>query len=138
MDKYDRLTQYLRLVSLLLLIQFLLGMYVNLYVSIPTGTQSFADYMSASPVLAAHIVLAFFIVVADFMALFMAIHARIGNFYIFSVMVSLITIVAAGISGLLFLMAGQNNIYSYLMAFFFLISFAFLGFGMTGTRKAKS
>ena len=138
MDKYERLSMSLGLVTMLLGIQFLLGMYINLYVSLPSGTHSFAGYMASSPVVATHVVMAFLVVVVDFMAFFMAIHARIGNLYIFSVLLSLISIVISGVSGMLFLMAGESNLYSFLMALFFLLAFAFIGFGMTGTRKAKS
>lgn len=126
------------LVTMLLVLQFILGLYVALFVKIPTETTSFVSYMQVSAVLAAHIVLAFFLVVADFMAFFMAIHARIGNKYIFSAMLSLITIVLAGVSGIMYLMAGQMAIYSYLMAAFMVISFACVGIATAGTRKAKS
>lgn len=138
MDRYERLSMSLGLVTMFLGIQFLLGMYINLYVNIPVGTHSFASYMSDNAFLAAHIVVAFFVIILNFMAFFMAIHARIGNFYIFSVLMSMVSIVLAGVFGMLFIMAGGNDVYSYLMAFFFLVAFAFVGFGMSGTRKAKS
>lgn len=138
MDKYERLSMSLGLLTALLGVQFLLGMYLNLYVNLPSNTNSFAGYISENGILAAHIGFAFLLVILSFVAFFQAIHARIGNLYIFSVLLSTISIVAAGISGMLFMMGGQNNLYSYLMAFFFLISFAFIGFGMSGIRKAKS
>lgn len=138
MDKYDRLSRSLGLLTMLLGIQFIIGMYINLYVTLPSGTHSFASYMLSNGFLSAHILIAFLIVLVNFMAFFMAIHARIGNMYILSVMLSLVSVVLAGVMGMLFLMGGHLNIYSYLMAFFFLLSFAFIGFGMTGTRKAKS
>lgn len=138
MDKYDRLSMSLGMLTMLLGIQFLLGMYINLYVSLPAGTTSFAGYITENGVVAAHIILAFVIVVFDFFAFFMAIHARIGNMYILSVLLSLISIVAAGVSGIAFVMAGQSPASSFSMAFFFLLSYAFIGFGMVGIRKAKS
>lgn len=138
MDKYDRLSRSLRLVTMLLILQLVLGMSVFLFVSIPKETTSFAGYMRINLILAAHMVLAFFLVIADFMAFFMAIHARIGNKYIFSAMLSLITIVLAGVSGIMYLMAGQMALYSYLMAAFMIISFACIGITTAGTRKAKS
>lgn len=138
MDKYSRLSMSLGILSMLLGIQFLLGMYINLYVSLPTGTNSFAGYITENGVVAAHIFLAFLIVIMDFFAFFMAIHARIGDRYILSVLLSLISIVIAGVSGMLFMMGGQNNAYSFIMALFFLLAYGFIGFGMTGIRKAKS
>lgn len=138
MDKYDRLSRSLLLVTILLVLQLILGLYVAFFVKIPTETTSFVSYMQVNGVLAAHIVLAFFLVIADFMAFFMAIHARIGNKYIFSAMLSLITIVLAGVSGIMYLMAGNMPIYSYLMAAFMVISFACVGIATAGTRKAKS
>ena len=138
MDKYDRLAMSLGLLTMLLGIQFLLGMYINLYVALPAGTTSFAGYITENWVLAAHIAIAFLIVVFDFFAFFMAIHARIGNMYILSVLLSLVSIVIAGISGMLFVMGGQNNAYSFAMALFFLLAYGFIGFGMVGVRKAKS
>ena len=138
MDKYDRLSMSLGLLTMLLGIQFLLGMYINLYVALPMGTHSFAGYITENGVLAAHIIIAFLIVVFDFFAFFMAIHARIGNKYILSVLLSLVSIVIAGISGMLFVMGGQSNAYSFAMALFFLLAYGFIGFGMVGVRKAKS
>lgn len=128
----------LGLITMLLGIQFLLGMYLNLYVTLPVGTHTFASYITASPVIAAHVIVAFLIVILNFSAFFLAISARIGNMYILSVLLSLVSVVVAGISGMIFLMGGDNNAFSFIMAFFFILSFAFIGFGMTGTRKAKN
>ncbi len=138
MDKYGRLAMTLGILSMLLGIQFLLGMYINLYISIPAGTHSFASYITENGIVAAHIFLAFIIVIIDFFAFFMAIHARIGNKYIFSILLSLISIVIAGVSGMLFVMGNQSDAYSFAMSFFFLLAFGFIGFGNSGTRKAKS
>lgn len=128
----------LGLITMFLGIQFLLGMYINLYVTLPASTHSFAGYITANPAIAAHIGVAFIIVVLNFFAFFMAISARIGNYYILAVMLSLVSVVVSGLSGMIFLMGGDNDAFSFLMAFFFILSFAFVGFGMTGTRKAKN
>lgn len=138
MDKYGRLSMTLGMLTMLLGIQFLLGMYINLYITLPAATHSFAGYITANGVVAAHIFLAFIIVVFDFFAFFMAIHARIGNMYILSLLLSLVSIVISGVSGMIFLMGGQSNTYSFAMALFFLLAFGFIGFGMAGTQKAKS
>ncbi|MCL4337457.1 MAG: hypothetical protein M1129_04020 [Candidatus Thermoplasmatota archaeon] len=138
MDKYQRLSMFLGILTMLLGIQFLIGMYINLYIALPVGTHSFAGYITENGIVAAHIFMAFLIVVLDFFAFFMAIHARIGNLYILSVLLSLVSIVISGISGMIFLMGGQNNAYSFAMAVFFLLAYGFIGFGMVGVRKAKS
>lgn len=138
MDRYDRLMSSLGLLNILIVVQFLLGLYIYFYVSLATGTHSFAFYITQNGVLAGHIILAFVIVVYDFMVFFMAIHARIGNAYIFAVLLSLISIVMAGISGMLFVMEGQNQGASYTMLAFAILALASVGIGMHGTRKAKS
>ena len=91
-------------------------------------------YITENGIVAAHIFMAFLIVVLDFFAFFMAIHARIGNLYILSVLLSLVSIVISGISGMIFLMGGQNNAYSFAMAVFFLLAYGFIGFGMVGVQ----
>lgn len=138
MDKYDRLVRSLMLVTLLLIVEAVLGVYVASYVKVKPITTSFATYMSGSPILAAHMILAFVLVITAFMAFFMAIHARIGNKYIFASMVAFISVVLAGVSGLMYLMAGQTIIYAYLMTGFMLAAFAGTGMATSGTRKAKS
>ncbi len=118
----------------LLAVQFLLGMYVNLYVNLPPVTSSthrfggsmmgrFGTMLSSGPVLMAHMMLGMLLVVTGIVALIVA--ASLGDrFAIGWSVIGLVALLVAGYGGLSFFMFGHSNVDSYLMAVGFLVSFA--------------
>ena len=119
----------------LLAVQFLLGMYVNLYVNLPpltSSTRGFGGSMMGRfgtmfspgrPLLMAHMMLGMLLVVTGIVALFVA--ASSGDrFAIGWSTTGLAALLVAGYGGISFFMFGHSNVDSYLMAVGFLVSFA--------------
>ena len=117
----------------LLAVQFLLGMYVNLYVNLPPLARStrgfggsmmgrFGTMFSSGPLLMAHMMLGMHLIVSGTVALIVA--ASSGNrFAIGWSATGLVALLVAGYGGISFFMFGQDNVDSYLMAVGFLVSF---------------
>ena len=117
----------------LLSVQFLLGMYVNLYLNLPPVTSStrgsgvsamarFGTMFSSGPLLMAHMMLGMLLIVSGTVALIVA--ASSGNrFAIGWSATGLVALLVAGYGGISFFMFGQDNVDSYLMAVGFLVSF---------------
>ena len=119
----------------LLAVQFLLGMYVNLYVNLPpltSSTRGFggsmmgrfgAMFSPGRPLLMAHMMLGMLLVVTGIVTLFVA--ASSGDrFAIGWSTAGLAALLVAGYGGISFFMFGHSNVDSYLMAVGFLVSFA--------------
>jgi len=118
----------------LLAVQFLLGMYVNLYVNLPpvrSGSGGlggpmmgrFATMFSPGrPVLMIHMMLGMLLAVTGAVALVVALSA--GNrFAIGWSATGLVALLVAGYGGISFFMFGHSNVDSYLMAVGFLVGF---------------
>jgi hypothetical protein len=117
-------------VAMLLILQFVLGMYINLFVSIPQNMHwgmmmySAGRMMHAFPgfvPLMLHIFLSIAITalsITGFVlsSLFGSIQDIVLN------VIGFASIIIAGASGLAFMMGGQNNINSYIMAVGFLVA----------------
>jgi len=119
----------------LLAVQFLLGMYVNLYVNLPPVTSGSGGlggsmmgrfgtmFSPGRPLLMAHMMLGMLLVVTGIVALFVA--ASSGDrFAIGWSVTGLAALLVAGYGGISFFMFGHSNVDSYLMAVGFLVSFA--------------
>ncbi len=108
----------------LLAIQFLLGIYINLYVVFPpVFLNSFRmgfRMMAYIPVMV-HMAVAFLILFGSFIMIFISMGINNKNLIIASGL-SFVFVLIAGLSGFLFLF-NENNIYSFLMAFSFIIIF---------------
>ncbi len=116
----------------LLAIQFLLGIYINLYVAFPpvfsnsfgmgfrTGFGMGIGMMPYFSIVM-HITLAFLILFASFIMLFLSLRINNKNLIIES-FVSFFFVLIAGLSGFLFLF-NENNIYSFMMAVSFVLVF---------------
>ena len=115
-------------------VQFLLGIYLNLYINLPPVTSSSGGlersmmgrfgtmFSPGRPVLTAHIMLCMLLVVVGVFALVIA--ASSGNRFAIGWSASgLVGLLVAGYGGISFLMFGHNNLDSYLMAVGFLVSF---------------
>jgi hypothetical protein len=135
-------------VCALLAIQFLLGMYVNLYVNLPPvgrgargGGQSmmgrFGTMFSSGPVLMVHMMLGMLLVVLAVVALIVAAGSA-DRFAIVWSAAGLAALLVAGYGGISFFMFGHNNVDSYLMAIGFLASFAAYLTGALRTSTAGS
>lgn len=98
-----------------LFIQFLLGMYINLFISIP---------VMSLPIVMAHMFLGILIGLISLGILFLSI--RTGSLRILLSSIGLfLSVLLAGIDGLFFLFDGENNINSYLMSTGFILSMLF-------------
>ncbi len=107
-------------VTFLLGLQFLLGMYLNLY--------GINGSLMDNLILGAHIAVAFAMVGATGASFFLAIKIDDLKKGAFMIGLSLLSIIIAGAMGLVFLYYGQSNVSSYLMAVFFLIAYGFVGY----------
>jgi hypothetical protein len=104
----------------LLAIQFLLGMAVNLYVRLPSAGGGMEEMMRTGPLVMTHMMLGMLLAAGALVAFAVAI--PYGRWAVSCAAVALGGILVAGLGGLLFLMGGQSNGASYLMATGFLIA----------------
>lgn len=119
----------------LLAVEFLIGMYMNLYVNLPqiaNNSREFGGSMMGrfgmmfspdQPLLMVHMMLGMFLVVIGVVVLVVAAHSR-DRFSIGWSATGLAALVIAGYGGISFFMFGHSDGDSYLMAVGFLVSFA--------------
>ena len=124
---HNGLSAMLLILFAFLFLQFLLGMYINLFISIPVKSPFFmmgyGPYGGFSIVMA-HMFLGILIGLASLGILFLSIGA--GSLRILLSSIGLfLSILLAGIDGLFFLFDGENNINSYLMSAGFILSMLF-------------
>jgi hypothetical protein len=104
----------------LLGVQFLLGMAINLFVTLPSSGFGMVEMMYGGPLVMTHMMLGMTLV---FGALFaVAIAAQYGYWAIVWAVISLGGILVAGVGGLIFLLDGLRNSASFLMAVGFLVA----------------
>jgi hypothetical protein len=105
-----------------LIIQYALGMYVNLFVSFPQNSTDgqLWEFAWSQPSLAAHIILAVLILGAAITLCARSIWSKDRRWIIASI-IGLVAILAAGASGASFIPT-QANAYSYSMALMFLVA----------------
>ncbi|MEM0280074.1 hypothetical protein [Metallosphaera sp.] len=133
---YGNLAKSLTIGSLtLLLIEFILGMWINLFVSLPPGTPNRPPYQetgfmmgtflgSFGGAVMAHFMLGVLIALVSFVIMILAF--LLGDLKVMMTgVISFLFIVVAGISGLSFMMSGfTNNFYSFLMSVGFILAFS--------------
>jgi len=104
-----------------LTLQYLVGMYVNLFVQFPdqTGDQLWG-FAWSQPALALHIILAFLILIGAIVLCVRAARRR-DRTWIWASGIGLLAVLAAGASGASFIPT-QNDILSYSMAVAFIIA----------------
>lgn len=143
MNSMDRQLRGLRIQGYVLVcalvVQYALGMYVNLYVSFPDGLAGgqLWEYAWSQTPLGAHIVLAILILLGAIVCLVRALIFKNRTWTIASV-VGLLAIIAAGGSGAIFIPL-QADLYSYAMSLAFLVailSYAWALFSRTEKRIA--
>jgi len=121
---------------LLLIIEFIIGMAVNLYISIPEPIKGpFFMSSDATPLLV-HIVLGALVAILGVLIFFVALMRGSRRDIIFTAF-AFIFVVTAAISGLLFLFDGQNPVFSLLMAVFFIFAFSAYLFPVAQSVKGK-
>ncbi len=125
---YNHIKQNLRtLVEFMVIIltfQFLVGIYVNLYVNIPPMVFPSGMMMMFSmgmPALMVHMLIGIALGVLSIGVLFLAILSDSKNVVIYLSAIALVFVVLAGLNGLEFVFNGQNNINSFFMATSFII-----------------
>ncbi|WP_337859954.1 hypothetical protein [Ferroplasma sp.] len=122
-QKYSYARLGIAAIMILLLIQFILGMYVNLYVSFPplnSVTNNAANHFPSSYIAVMfHMMLGFLILIVSFIMLLLSVKIRNTKLVLSSV-TSFAFVIMAGISGFLFLF-NELNIYSIIMAVSFII-----------------
>ncbi len=122
-EKYSFAYLGITAIMALLFIQFILGMYVNLYVSFPplnnvshlAGNSFPSNYI----VVMVHMMFGFLILIVAFILLLLSVKIR-NSKLVLSSAISLVFVMVAGISGLLFLF-NEANLYSLIMAVSFII-----------------
>ncbi|AAT43879.1 hypothetical protein [Picrophilus oshimae] len=116
MIKFSNINLYRRYISygiaLALLVQFIFGIYINLYVNIASGKLN-------NPVLIVHILIGFILLILTFILLILSYHERL---YLVLSLVSFILIAVAGLSGFFFIIV-NSSLYSFIMGVSFAIVF---------------
>ncbi len=115
-----------RITLTFLLVQFLLGMWTNLFVSFPApdGNPFEQIFSNGLYVLAAHLILGIALFGTGLAVLALAALARVRS-VVMSGAAGLASIIIAGVSGLVFVLSGfQADPYSYLMSVGFISAFA--------------
>lgn len=121
-----------------LVVQYALGMYVNLYVSFPEGAVTDAErwgfVWSHWPV-GAHVVIAVLLLIG---AIIFAVRAylRRNRGVIVVALLGLAGILWAGVSGAIFV-SSQTDAYSYSMSFGFLLAVFAYGWAFASSRQAQ-
>lgn len=121
-----------------LIVQYMLGMYVNLFVSFPenaTDGQLWEFAWSQKP-LAMHILLAILILLGAVVALVRAALYK-NKKWIVANSIGLAAILAAGASGAVFI-PSQTDAYSYAMSLAFLVAILSYAWGLLGVDKTLS
>lgn len=120
----------------LLLIEFIIGMAVNLYVSIPEPIKGSFFMSSGAIALLAHIGLGALVAILGVLIFFLALMQGNGRNILFTAF-GFIFVVAAAISGLAFLFDGQNPAFSLFMAVFFIFAFSAYLFPLAQSVKRQ-
>ncbi|MGC8516228.1 MAG: hypothetical protein ACP5OC_08890 [Thermoplasmata archaeon] len=112
-----------------LVIQFLVGMYVNLFVTLPhtlsfLGMMGFVGIYSGFAFVMVHMMLGILVGLTSIGILFASAFSGKFNKSILPILL-LLSIILAGVNGLFFIFDGQNNINSYLMSMGFILAVIF-------------
>lgn len=116
-----------------LLLQFLLGMYTNLFISLPRTTMrasgllmpGMGHMMSAGildPVFMAHMVVGMLLAIGAVATVIVAVRVK-HPFFVIITIIGLIAVLIAGYGGIMFFMNGEHNSESYTMAIGWLSAF---------------
>jgi len=128
-----RFTLWLRALVSLLSVQFLLGIWVNLYGSVPDSNSLVAAFRyTGDPVLSAHMLLAVVLVVLAFVITVGAFDPAAPPRLRWLALAGLVTLFGAYEAGIQFIMSGySSNLDSFLMALAFIVAMVFYGVAQT-------
>ena len=134
MKKKDTLKMHGIGMLVLLTLQYLLGMFTNMFVQFPDTKQEGAlwEFAWKQFPLAAHIIIGFLLIIGAFALITTSIKQRNKPWIIASI-IGYIGIQTAASAGSLFI-PSQQNLYSYVMAVAFIIAFISYGWGVYSSR----
>lgn len=135
MDKHNNsLTTQGMVLIVVLVIQYLLGMFINLYVSFPQGKLGGQLWIFAwkQISIAAHIILGILLLIGAIVFIVRAVRQK-DTTWIGASVAGYIAIQAAVLTGSIFIPT-QSAIYSYVMSLCFLIAVLSYGWGIFKTR----
>ncbi len=118
-QKYSYAYTGIFVMMVLLALQFLLGIYINLYVSFPPISELHLHFPADYIIVMVHMMLGFLILIASFILMLLAIKINDTKMIISSAL-GFIFVIVAGLSGFIFLFY-KYNAYSFSMAFSFII-----------------
>jgi hypothetical protein len=122
-NKYSYAYLGLAVMLVLLFIQFIIGIFINLYVSFPPLNRISHIAPAAFPsnyiTVMFHMMLGFLILIVSFIMLLLSIKLQ-NSKLVSSSAISFIFVIVAGVSGFLFLF-NEYNVYSLIMAISFII-----------------
>ncbi len=119
----------LDVITLYLSIEFLIGMYINVYITITPGAGDVTE-----PFLFAHIFFGILLFVFSGFTTAYAYFKKAPKQVTFMIFIGTLLILITGIFGMLFIFT-LRPLYTYLMAAFFLFIFAPIGFATSGVRS---
>lgn len=129
------LRRLLDVITALLGVQFIAGMYLNNFNAIPVANfRVFPDLMTQFPVLAVHFAVGVIIFAVSVMIVAMSFKENVSTFLKTMGIMTSLSVLLAGISGMLFIDTG-SGLYSFSMAIFWLLAFGFVGFSQSGMGK---
>ncbi len=118
-QKYSYAYTGIFVMMVLLALQFLLGIYINLYVSFPPISQLHLHFPADYIIVMVHMMLGFLILIASFILMLLAIKINDIKIIISSAL-GFVFVIVAGLSGFIFLF-DKYSVYSFSMAFSFII-----------------
>ena len=134
----SKIAVLLAVMTVLLGVQFVAGMYVSSFYGTESGSILTVLAQSAHyPVLAFHIILGAFTFIVSFYAFILGVAAKLRQNLLILLGLNSICILAAGISGLLYL-STNSPLYTFSMAMLWLLAFGFIGFSQTLLRSSMS
>jgi hypothetical protein len=119
-----------------LIVQYALGMYVNLFVAFPDGIQGGGawEFSWRQPALATHIVLGILLLIGSIVFLIRVLVSKSATWK-YPAIGGLVGILLAGFAGATFI-PSQTDAYSYIMSLAFLIAFGAYARGLFSARSA--
>jgi hypothetical protein len=135
---YKALRMTLHITLMLLVVEFVLGMYTALFVQFPdtlTSGNAWSWSFSQSPIILAHIIFGTLLFVAALAALGLSFPVR-NKAGIITAGLGFVLVLVAYMSGSIFLTNVENDAYSFTMALGFMGAFISYGVGYYLTRPA--
>lgn len=136
--KRDSIQIHAHIILGFLIIQYLIGMYANLFVQFPQNAneKTLWKFAGQQVPVSLHMVLALLLIIGGIVLLVRAV-MRKDRKWIIAAGLGLFSILVAAVAGVLFV-PSQQNIYSYIMGIAFLLAFVSYGWGLFKARNNKN